>query len=75
MPPPAEDYGDADESFDRIAALWSAYLNTPVSSADVAMMMSLLKTVRLKYSKSAHHDSFVDLLGYVGLAHKVSGEK
>lgn len=73
--PRAEDYGDANESFARIAALWSAYLNTPVSSADVAMMMSLLKMVRLKYSKFAHHDSFVDLLGYVGLAHKVSGEK
>lgn len=73
--PRAKDYGDASESFDRIAALWSAYLNTPVSSADVAMVMSLLKMVRLKHSGFAHHDSFVDLLGYVGLAHKVSGKK
>lgn len=73
--PRAEDYGDASESFDRIGALWSAYLRTFISPADVAMMMALLKMVRLKHSGFTHHDSFVDLLGYVGLAHKVSGEK
>lgn len=69
------DYGDAKEFFERIATLWTAYLDFPVSPADVAAMMALLKLVRLKYSGFTHHDSFVDMLGYVGLAHKVAGEK
>ena len=73
--PRAEDYGDARKSFRRISNLWSNYLDTPVSPADVAMMMALLKLVRLRHSCFQHHDSFVDMLGYVGLAHKVSGER
>lgn len=73
--PRAEDYGDARKSFSRISDLWSDYLDAPVSPADVAMMMVILKLVRLKYSDFKHHDSFVDMLGYIGLAHKVSGER
>ena len=70
-----EDYGDAVLSFKQISDLWSAYLQRIITPADVAAMMALLKLVRLKYSGFTHHDSFVDMLGYVGLAHKVSGEK
>lgn len=71
--PRARDYGDAERSFKQIARLWRAYLGVPVSSMDVAMLMALLKMVRLKHSCFLHHDSFVDMLGYVGLAHKVAG--
>ena len=55
--------------------MWEAYLGVDICSEDVAAMMALLKLVRLKYSGFTHHDSFVDMLGYVGLAHKVAGEK
>lgn len=73
--PRAEDYGDAVFSFQRIADLWGAYLHRVLTPEDVAMMMALLKLVRLKYSGFRHHDSFVDMLGYVGLAHKVAGSE
>lgn len=71
--PRARDYGDARDSFGSISALWSTYLGVYIAPEDVAAMMALLKLVRLKYSGFTHHDSFVDMLGYVGLAHKVAG--
>ena len=36
-------YGDAEDSFQTIADMWSAYLNTEISSEDVANMMILMK--------------------------------
>ena len=30
-------YGDAEDSFQTIADMWSAYLNTEISSEDVAI--------------------------------------
>lgn len=63
----AQDYGKAANSFNRIAKLWSAYLDHPVSAKDVAVMMALLKFSRLKGSRFEHHDSLVDALGYIGL--------
>ena len=37
----ADDYGPADESFKRIARLWTAYLDVAVSPMDVANMYIL----------------------------------
>jgi hypothetical protein len=58
-----EDYGDIHESFNRIAGLWSSYLGTSVNALDVAKMMILLKVSRAKHNN--HHDSYVDIVGYV----------
>jgi len=58
-----EDYGDIHESFNRIAGLWSAYLAHPVNATDVAKMMILLKVSRARHKD--HHDSYVDIVGYV----------
>ena len=57
------DYGDVAESFDRIAAFWSAYTGVRINALDVAKMMILLKVSRAKYNN--HHDSYVDIVGYV----------
>ena len=57
------DYGDMDESFVRIAGLWSAYLGLHVDKFDVAKMMILLKVSRAKHAN--HRDSYVDIVGYV----------
>ena len=61
-------YGSAEDSFQRIAHLWNAYLwgkghpggLTPV---DVALMMVQLKTARLMQDPG-HADSWIDIAGY-----------
>jgi len=63
-------YGDAGESFRRIASMWSAYLGkrlaTDISSVDVANMMVLLKVSRASHKPK--DDDFVDIIGYAALA-------
>lgn len=64
----AESYGPAEESFDRIGRLWSAYLDVPISGYDVAMLMTLLKVSRAK--TDVRRDTFVDISGYSALAER-----
>lgn len=65
-------YGDAQESFDRIASLWSIILGTNVSAADVARCMVAMKLARLSGSDE-HRDSWVDIAGYAALGAEVAG--
>lgn len=70
----AKEYGDVNESFGRIAALWSAYLSTDeaaitVDKFDVAKMMILMKVSRAKDTN--HRDSYVDIAGYVECVDKM----
>ena len=70
-----EDYGDAFDSFDRIAGLWSSYLDHHISPVDVAHMMILMKVSRgTNYAKfnKIHEDNLVDIAGYSALAYQVS---
>lgn len=64
-----KDYGDINESFTRIAGLWSAYLGRHVDKYDVAKMMMLLKISRAKNGN--HRDSYVDIVGYVECVDKL----
>lgn len=57
-----EDYGDAKESFERIASLWSPLLGTPVTAKQVALCMIALKLSRA--TTSDKHDTVVDIIGY-----------
>lgn len=57
-------YGSPENNFALIARFWSAYLDTSITSVDVAMMMGLLKIARAKGSGYSSMDSFVDLAGY-----------
>ena len=41
-------HGQARIAHTRIAALWSAYLDHPISAHDVAILMILLKVARTK---------------------------
>lgn len=59
-------YGSAEESFGRIAAMWSAYLGITVRSRDVALMMVLLKVSRA--SGRSDPDDLIDIAGYAALA-------
>lgn len=64
-----DDYGDINDSFLRIAGLWSAYLGIHVDKYDVAKMMMLLKVSRAKDKN--HRDSYVDIVGYVECVDKL----
>lgn len=65
-----ETYGSPAESFDRIAAIWSALLGVVVAPAQVAMMLAGMKLARLAKTP-AHADSWVDLAGYAALGGEV----
>ena len=64
-----QEYGDAEDNFIRIAALWSAYTGYGFSPYDVPMMLCLLKIARCV--EGPHTDSLVDLAGYAALAHEI----
>lgn len=52
-------------------ALWSAYYGWKFSPVDVAMMMALLKIVRIKTGTETE-DSFVDLAGYAACGGEIA---
>lgn len=68
-----QDYGDMTKSFNRIASFWSAYTGKKLTSLDVANMMILLKVSRA--ANGFHHDSYVDIVGYVHCAEKIKQEQ
>ena len=65
-------YGDVEDNFDRIASLWSTYLDTAVTPIDVAMMMVLLKTARVSTGRVIHYDDYVDVAGYAACAYEIT---
>ncbi len=68
-------YGDASESFERIADFWHAYLKTKlkdtehINAKDVASMMILMKVSRSV--TSSKRDNWVDIAGYAELGSKL----
>ena len=61
------DYGTPEESFTKIAHLWSVYLGTTVTPVDAATMMILLKVARTM-GGSDKIDNMVDIAGYAACA-------
>lgn len=59
------DYGEAKESFDRIATYWTCYLNKEVTGKDVAILMTLFKIAREQGNHK--HDNIVDGINYLAL--------
>lgn len=58
-------YGPAEESFARIATVWSALLRQPITATQVALCMAAFKLCR---EANAHsRDNLVDLCGYAAL--------
>lgn len=62
-----EQYGSPEDCFGTIAQFWSAYLDNPVTSVDVAVMMILLKIARLKNNQE-YDDNYIDIAGYAACA-------
>ena len=69
----AATHGDAESNFGLISCYWSAHLDTKVSAADVAVMMTLFKLARMK-SNPAHIDNAIDAAAYAALAGEISTE-
>lgn len=74
-----EDYGKPENSFQRIADLWTAYMKENAnddrvfSAKDVAMLLALLKVARIKTDTKS--DSYIDLAGYAACAGEISTEE
>lgn len=60
-------HGARERSFRMTAAMWSAYLEHPVSAEDVAWMMGNLKQARSKCGEKVR-DHYVDGSSYPALA-------
>lgn len=67
-----DDYGPVSESFNQIAAIWTAILGHPVTAHDVALCMIGLKVARA--TNGYHFDSFLDIAGYAGCAELLNDE-
>lgn len=59
----AATHGKAEDTFGRIAAVWSARLGIEIADWQVCIMLADLKTCRA-WGNPAHGDSWVDLAGY-----------
>lgn len=66
-----QEYGSPENNFAMIADLWSVYLGFEITPVDVAMMMNLLKTARIK-TGTFKEDSFVDACGYIACAAEIA---
>lgn len=69
-----QDYGSPEDNFKRIANLWTAYMAVEITPVDVAMMMSLLKTARIK-TGTGTMDSFVDGCGYFACGAEIASRE
>ena len=69
----AATHGEAEDNFRRIAALWNAYLEpeAPITAADVAVMMTLLKIARIS-SNETNADNWVDGAGYLACGGEIA---
>lgn len=63
-------YGSPARNHARIAALWSAYLETPISPADVATLFVLAKLSRTR--NAYRRDNYVDAIAYLEIAESLS---
>ena len=62
----AKQHGDYTQQHKRVASLWSAYLNTPISAQEVAFCMVLLKISRDELG-ALNTDDGVDASAYTSI--------
>ena len=66
-------YGRPEDSFSRIAQMWTGYLGKDISSSDVANMMILMKVAR-NAGGVYKDDNWIDICGYAALGGEIQGE-
>lgn len=67
-----EQYGGPEDTFGQIAMLWSDWLEVPIRAEDVAVLMILMKTARVKTSRYKSSDSWVDIAGYAACGSEIA---
>ena len=72
-----EQYGEPEDSFEKIADYWTTYLkhncvapdaDCCLCARDVAILMVLFKLARMETSQFVSYDSFIDAIGYMTCA-------
>ena len=69
----AATHGDAEKTFGRIAAVWSARLGVPITEAQVCILLADLKSCRA-WGNPLHADNWVDLAGYAACGGEIATE-
>lgn len=64
-------HGKPEDSFSRIAEFWSTYLQRPITSKDVSVMMALLKVARLDENPQ-NSDNWIDACGYLACGGEIA---
>ena len=67
------EYGHPTDNMARTAALWSTYLEMPVTDYQVAMCMALVKIARSM--ETAKTDTYVDMDAYVAISAQLHTEE
>jgi hypothetical protein len=67
--PRAVTHGDAQETMQRTAQLWAAYLGREISPAQVAICNLLQKLAR---SRHYDRDHYIDVIGYALIAEEAA---
>jgi hypothetical protein len=67
------DYGHPSDNMERTAGLWSAYLQIPVMSYQVANCLLLMKLARTMETPKT--DTYVDLTAYAAIAAQLHTEE
>ena len=68
------DYGAPEDSFSKIARLWTAYDGRTYDAHDVAVMLALLKVARISTGHGGE-DSYIDLAGYAACAGEIKSRQ
>ncbi len=68
----AATHGAPEDSFARLAAVWSVRLGVTVTAAQVALLLIDLKVERA-WGNPGHADNWVDIAGYGACGGEVSG--
>lgn len=69
----ADTHGNPERNFGMVAAYWSAHLDHPVTSADVAVLMTLFKLARLK-ANPGNLENWTDGCGYLACGGELATE-
>ena len=66
-------HGPPEDTFGLIAAYWSSHLDVTITSADVAVLMTLFKLARLK-ANPGNLENWTDGCGYLACGGELATE-
>lgn len=66
-----QQYGSAQDNFQKIADLWTTFKGVEFTASDVGMFMIMVKLARLSTNPS-HEDSYLDMAGYAALTGEIN---